>query len=140
MFRDLDKIITFLESQMKFSYWVIQKYIERPLLFKGRKFDIRVWAVALSNQDYFFCNKGYVRTSSFDYSTDMADMYVHLTNNCLQMKDEKNFGKHEEGNVLSFKEFQEYIDYEFGEYSVNFEEDLLSRMKDLALDCYLSAK
>ena len=129
-----------MESSLSYSYWVVQKYLERPLLYKGRKFDIRVWAVALSHQDFFFCNTGYIRTSSSDYNTDMGDEYVHLTNNCLQMKDEKNYGKHEQGNSLSFREFQDYLDDEYGHYRLDFERDFIARMKDLAVDCYLSAK
>ena len=114
-----------MESSLSYSYWVVQKYLERPLLYKGRKFDIRVWAVALSHQDFFFCNTGYIRTSSSDYNTDMGDEYVHLTNNCLQMKDEKNYGKHEQGNSLSFREFQEYLDAEYGHYRLDFERDFI---------------
>lgn len=68
---------------MQYTYWVIQKYLERPLLYKGRKFDIRVWATYTSSHDLYFCDKGYLRTSSFEYSHDVNDEYVHLTNNCL---------------------------------------------------------
>ena len=55
----------------------------------------------------------------------MGDEYVHLTNNCLQMKDEKNYGKHEQGNSLSFREFQEYLDAEYGHYRLDFERDFI---------------
>ena len=95
IFNDMEQIIKFLASTMNYSYWVIQKYIERPLCYKGRKFDIRVWAVALSNLDFLYCDTGYIRTSSADYNPDAKDEFVHLTNNCLQMKDEENYGKHE---------------------------------------------
>ena len=56
------------------------------------------------------------------------------------MKDQKNFGKHEQGNVVSFQDFQLYLDDEYGEYKLNFSTDFMSRMKDLALDCHMSAK
>lgn len=111
------------------------------MLYKGRKFDVRVWAVALSNQDCFFCNEGYIRTSSFEYnSTDIKDEYIHLTNNCLQMKDPDNYGKHEQGNTVSFQDFQAFLDDKYGEYKLEFNRDFLDRMKDLAIDCFLSAK
>lgn len=84
-------------------------------MYKNRKFDIRMWAVALSNQDFYFCDTGYLRTSSVEYTEGgVQDEYVHLTNNCLQMKDEQNYGKHEQGNTLSFQEFQEYLNQEYG--------------------------
>jgi tubulin--tyrosine ligase len=81
---DLGQINRFLETTYQFSYWVIQKYIERPLLYKSRKFDIRIWAFAMSSLDFFFYDVGYLRTSSSEYSTSkLDDEYTHLTNNCL---------------------------------------------------------
>jgi len=56
------------------------------------------------------------------------------------MRDQKNYGKHEQGNVVSFEDFQSYLDDEHGKYKLNFDRDFISRMKDLALDCHLSAK
>ena len=40
IFNNLNEIIKFVASRDAYTYWVIQKYIERPLLFKDRKFDI----------------------------------------------------------------------------------------------------
>ena len=84
IFSDLNSIIRFLESSIKFTYWVIQKYLERPLLFKGRKFDIRMWAFAHSNSELYYYDEGYLRTSSETYTMDdTTNEYIHLTNNCL---------------------------------------------------------
>ena len=44
--------------------YVVQKYIERPLLIKGRKFDIRVWALVTHNRELFFFQEGYIRLTS----------------------------------------------------------------------------
>ena len=103
---NINHINSFLEGSIKFSYWVIQKYIEKPLLYKDRKFDIRVWAIATNHQDFYFYNEGYLRTTSTEYALDNNDEYTHLTNNCLQIKNKETYGQHEEGNVISFEQFQ----------------------------------
>jgi len=126
IFDDIDEIIKFLGSSIQYSYWVIQKYLEKPLLYKGRKFDVRVWAVGNGNQDLFFCDEGYIRTSSFEYTTnDTKDAMIHLTNNCLQMKDSDNYGKHEQGNTVSFGDFQSFLDENYKDHNLNFNDDFL---------------
>ena len=64
---------------------VVQKYIERPLLFYGRKFDIRVLALIDHKKNLFRYKPCYLRTSSDEYSLSNKSKMVHLTNNCYQM-------------------------------------------------------
>lgn len=67
--------------------FVIQKYMERPLLFQGRKFDIRVWVLMDHQMKVYFFKQGYLRTSSNTYSISddkIDDLSVHLTNNAVQ--------------------------------------------------------
>jgi hypothetical protein len=117
----------------------VQKYIEKPLLFKGRKFDIRVWALATGRKELFYYKFGYLRTSSFGYSTGAKDNYIHLTNNCLQ-KWGDNYGLHEDGNTLSFDSFQAYLDREYPELHISLQDHIVPRIKDMIIDSYLSAK
>ncbi len=77
--------------------WIVQKYIEKPLLYSKRKFDIRVLALATNEMDLYFYETGYMRTSSDEYSLDNKNKFVHLTNNCYQ-KYSNNYEKFEEGN------------------------------------------
>lgn len=137
--RSLKEIQKSFRSKPINSLWIIQKYIEKPLLFKGRKFDIRIWAIATGKHELFYYRHGYLRTSSSEYDPHGTDNFIHLTNNCLQ-KYGNNYGAYEKGNTLSFKDFQDYLNEDFSQYNLNFSEHFLPRIKDLMIDSYLSAK
>jgi len=65
-----------------------------------------MWAFAHSNLDFYFYDVGYLRTSGQVYDMDNTnDEYIHLTNNCLQIKNKETYGVHEEGNVVSLEQF-----------------------------------
>lgn len=128
-----------LGSKLPNTVWVVQKYIEKPLLFYGRKFDIRMWAIATGKNELFYYRHGYLRTSSSEYDTAAKDNYIHLTNNCLQ-KFGDQYGMHEKGNTLSFQSFQAFLDKEFSELKIDFWQHILPRTKDLMIDSFLSAK
>lgn len=124
---------------------MIQKYIERPLVYKQRKFDIRMWAVLHitdnpSQFDIYFFNEGYLRTSSNEYNVHDDNIMVHLTNNCLQVQDKSTFGKHEVGNTVSFAEFQAFLNEEYRDLQVDIAEHMIPQMKDIVIDTLLSAK
>lgn len=55
--------------------------------------------------DIYFFNEGYLRTSSNEYNINDENLYVHLTNNCLQVLEKSTFGQHEVGNTVSFEIF-----------------------------------
>ena len=44
--------------------YIIQKYIEKPLLYKNRKFDIRLWVLVAHDGRCFLFREGYLRLSS----------------------------------------------------------------------------
>lgn len=86
--------------------FVIQKYMESPLLIKCRKFDIRAWVLLDQKKTLFLFREGYIRTSSEKFDKNSIDnYYVHLTNNAVQ-KNSKNYQKFELGNQLSYSNFQ----------------------------------
>ena len=93
--------------------WIVQLYMDRPMLVSGRKFDIRCFVLVTNFprqglRAYFF-KDCYVRTSSKKYSlTSLSDREAHLTNDAVQ-KNSKTYGKFEDGNKLSFEEWQETI-------------------------------
>lgn len=64
--------------------FIIQKYIERPLLINNRKFDIRVWALVTHDLDLYLFREGYLRLSGYEYQVnDISNEYAHLTNNAI---------------------------------------------------------
>lgn len=100
---------------VKSHKFVVQKYIEKPLLIEGRKFDARVWALVDQDMNLYWFKEGYLRLSSEEFTLDDAqieDKYVHLTNNAVQ-KYGKNYGKHESGNIISLNELEVYYIVKF---------------------------
>ena len=68
--------------------WVVQRYIERPLIVHRRKFDLRQWVVVSSWNPLkvWFYDKCYVRFAAEDYdgeTGDIGNIFAHLTNNCI---------------------------------------------------------
>ena len=135
-FHELKK---FIQSKPPRTEWIVQKYIERPLLYYDRKFDIRMWALITWKRELYIYRPGYIRTSSDKYNINTKLNFVHLTNNCLQQFGNK-YGAFEDGNTISFDRFAKYLADQFPSLDLNFERDILSRMKDLMIDSYLATK
>lgn len=53
---------------VKSCSFVIQKYLESPLLIDRRKFDVRVWVLLTHDQKLYMFKEPYVRTSSEHFS------------------------------------------------------------------------
>ena len=134
IFKQQKDIFNFIMSKRQSAKWVIQKYIEKPLLYMDRKFDIRVWVLKTPSEILFY-REGYLRTSATEFTTNIRDnTNVHLTNNCFQ-KHLENYGEHEPGNTLSFQAFREYmagIDEKF-----DLDAHIVPRMKDIVIDSML---
>lgn len=115
--------------------YILQKYVENPLLISRRKFDIRLYTMITSVngviQAYFY-REGYLRTACKAYtSKNLDNKYIHLTNDAVQKKSE-DYGKYENGNKISYKEFQRYLDIKRA--GVNFNADILPKIKEIVKD------
>jgi hypothetical protein len=100
--------------------YIVQLYLNQPLLVHGRKFDIRCFVLTTvtpapkgSETDKivkaWFFQDAYIRTSSKKYNlSNLYDREVHLTNDAVQ-KNSSSYGKFESGNKLSLTEWQEVI-------------------------------
>jgi len=69
--KDLNSIKEIVKNAGNQRSYIIQKYIERPLLYKGRKFDIRCFTLLTcvnGNLQAYWYNDGFMRTSSKEFS------------------------------------------------------------------------
>lgn len=104
-----DAVQAHLAEAKEGSRWVLQKYIENPLLLGGRKFDIRQFVLLTPDLRCFMYRDSYVRTSATPYDASSTDRAVHLTNDYVQ-KQLETFGAFEDANKLSFSELQSVLD------------------------------
>jgi len=126
--KDLPTVLSFIKQSGK-NPVIIQKYIENPLLYKGRKFDIRMYCLitwVYGSAKLYFYDEGYVRTSSFTFDLDTTDTFVHLTNEAVQIKGTE-FGKFEKGNKVTLENLNIYI--KGLNLEKDFYRDILPKMK-----------
>ena len=106
----------------------MQRYIENPALFKGRKFDIRVFALvtsingSLKGYNYL---EGYLRTSGREFNLRSFNKFIHLTNDAVQKRAEE-YGKYEFGNKVSFQEYQTYLNSTVPSLNIDFRKHIFS--------------
>jgi hypothetical protein len=114
--------------------YIVQAYIERPLLYCQRKFDLRhyilITCVNGRLKGYWY-RDGYVRTTSTEYSLAGAEGKVHLTNDAVQ-KQLPEYGRFEKGNKLSYEDLSAYIDRTLPQHRGAFFSRIYPRMKELA--------
>lgn len=84
LFNDLPALLKYC-TPLKGEKWVVQKYIERPLLIMRRKFDVRQW-VLVSDWNplvVWFYGECYLRFTADDFDLDDLSIYAHLSNNSI---------------------------------------------------------
>jgi len=96
--------------------FIIQKYIDNPLLINRRKFDFRCYGMLTSingSLKGYFYNDAYIRTSCKEFDIDnVQNKFIHLTNDAVQ-KWSEDYGKYENGNKISMQDFQKYLNTTF---------------------------
>ena len=93
----------------KSDFIVIQKYLDSPLLYYGRKFDIRCYVLVDYCFNVYMCREGHLKACSQKYDLNDLNIFTHITNYSLQKRC-KDFAKYEQGNEISFKKFIELLD------------------------------
>ena len=87
---------------------VLQKYLDNPLLYQKRKFDMRCYVLVDSNLNVFFCREGHLKGSSEKYDLNNTNKFIHITNHSLQKRSNK-FEKYEYGNEMSYNDFKTFL-------------------------------
>lgn len=148
VFNDFDKIKAHLveycrnaenrRGQGRHRTCIIQKYIKKPLLIHRRKFDIRVFALAVCHADTnrirgYFYDEGYLRTSSKDFNVEKWDnRLIHLTNDAVQ-KYSADYGKYESANKISYLDFDKHLQREKG---ISFLQTIVPKIKEIVTDVF----
>nr|XP_013112228.1 unnamed protein product [Stomoxys calcitrans] len=88
----LDEILNWSSAHTD-SHYIVQKYLERPLLIYQTKFDIRQYmliSIRESTVQIWLYRDCYLRFSSQQFCLDDLRECVHLTNNSVQKKYKTN--------------------------------------------------
>ena len=114
---DLDEIMHRM-TVSPCTMWIAQKYIERPLIILGKKFDIRQWVLitSVTPLTIWLWMTPYLRFTSQDYNPANAkNKFQHLTNASVSKHDTngqkvKQVGNHViRNNMWETHQMQAYL-------------------------------
>ena len=109
--QEMKKIEGDHNNNFKCEHIIVQKYLEKPLLYQGRKFDIRIWILMIGGQENFvyIFKQGHLKATCDEFDINSSSPFIHLTNYSVQ-KYNIDFSKKEIGNEISYKDFQNELD------------------------------
>ncbi|XP_017564607.1 protein polyglycylase TTLL10 [Pygocentrus nattereri] len=123
---------------------ITQRYIQNPLLLKGKKFDVRSYFLIACTTPYMvFFRHGYVRLTCDLYDPNSFNLSAHLTNQYMQKKNPL-YSMLKEETVWSMERFNAYINENFMEPKDLPKDWVLSvfakRMQQIMIQCFLAVK
>ncbi|KAI5612254.1 inactive polyglycylase TTLL10 [Silurus asotus] len=123
---------------------IAQRYIQNPLLLKGKKFDVRSYFLIACTTPYMvFFRHGYVRLTCDLYDLKSNNLTAHLTNQYMQKKNPL-YSTLKEETVWSMEHFNTYINEKFVLLKGLPRDWALSvftrRMQQIIAHCFLAVK
>jgi tubulin monoglycylase TTLL3/8 len=113
----IDQLNDILTNIKPHNQIVIQKYIENPLIIKGRKFDIRQWVLVTNFNPltvYLF-DTPYIRFGAEEFHLDdFKNIFSQLTGNSIAKHSEKFENSEIEGDMWEIEQFRVYLKERFG--------------------------
>ncbi|XP_053136896.1 inactive polyglycylase TTLL10 isoform X2 [Hemicordylus capensis] len=123
---------------------IVQRYIDRPLLLEGKKFDVRSYLLIACTVPYMlFFGHGYVRLTCLNYDPKSEDLIAHLTNQYVQKKSPM-YNHVKEETVWTMGRFNTYVNERFRPIK-GLPKDWVfngftKRMKEIMLQCFQAVK
>ncbi|XP_038629237.1 protein polyglycylase TTLL10-like isoform X1 [Scyliorhinus canicula] len=123
---------------------IVQRYLHKPLLLEGRKFDVRSYLlIACTSPHMIFFRHGYVKLACNKYDPYSDDLTSHLTNQFVQKKNPL-YSEMKEDTVWSMEHLNDYINENYME-SKNLPKDWVftvfeKRMRKIMIQCFLAVK
>ena len=140
----LDEILEMVSSRilLQEGKFVVQKYIENPLLIEDTKFDIRQWFLVTdwNPLTVWMYKECYVRFSGQRFSLSDFHESIHLCNNSIQVNYSVSKSRSSNlptDNICDIEEFKQYLINITG-YDV-WGDELFEKAKDIVYTIMLSS-
>lgn len=116
--------------------WIIQKYIEQPLVVHGRKFDIRQWVLLTSASPLtvWLYDEPYLRFCAEEYDlADVGNVFKHLSNNSIaKYSDEFKAKMLGDGNMWQVNDFKKFLVDRYGDDRA-WENKIVPQIRDIVV-------
>ena len=136
----IDQLNDILSNIKSHNQTVIQKYIENPLIIKGRKFDMRQWVLVTNFNPltiYLF-DTPYIRFGAEEFHLDdFKNIFSQLTGNSIAKHSEKFENSEIEGDMWEIETFKEYLKEREGK---DVGPEIQQKIKKIVIYALLSAK